>query len=475
MLFNSTEFLVFLPIVLALYYSLASRPQNVMLLAASYVFYGWWDWRFLGLLVLSTVLDFMVGLWLHAVAESRRKAVLTASLVVNLTILGFFKYFNFFIGSATEVLTRAGWQIHSPVLNIVLPVGISFYTFQSLSYTIDVYRGKLQPERNLLDYALFVAFFPQLVAGPIERADHLIRQLTGRRIVNAQMVYSGVLLMLIGYVKKVGIADSVAPTVTDVFSQAGTLSWVVLLKGIWFFTIQIYCDFSGYTDIARGCSRLLGVELMENFNQPYFSANITEFWRRWHISLSTWLRDYLYIPLGGNRGGPAKRYRNLMITMLLGGLWHGANWTFVVWGGLHGTYLTIHKFLLDRRSALTVGAETGPRTHLRQVVCVLGTLHLVMLTWVFFRAGSITEAFAFLGGLITLRGGIGAFNVADVLPILFYATLVVAIDWPQYHRESHTAILSWPLLPRTAAVGAMLLLLLILGENSETPFIYFQF
>ena len=475
MLFNSTEFLIFLPVVLGLYYALALRPQNLMLLAASYLFYGWWDWRFLGLLMLSTVLDYTVGLWLPRVAEQHRKPVLVASLVVNLAILGFFKYFNFFVGSAVELLASLGFHANVPVLNIVLPVGISFYTFQSLSYTIDVYRGKMQPERNLLDYALFVAFFPQLVAGPIERADHLIRQFARRRVVTAQMVYSGMFLMLIGYFKKVGIADAVAPTVQEAFSGAGTVSWVVLLKGLWFFTLQIYCDFSGYSDIARGCSRLMGIELMENFNQPYLSASITEFWRRWHISLSTWLRDYLYISLGGNRHGTVKRYRNILLTMLLGGLWHGANWTFVIWGGLHGVYLAVHKLMLDRRTALRDVAMTGVLPRLKQGASVLATLHLVMLTWVFFRAQSVTDALSFLKGIVTLRGGSAALNVDDALAMLFYAALVLAVDWPPYQQKDHTAMLRWPLLPRSATLAALMLLLLILGENSETPFIYFQF
>ncbi len=475
MLFNSLEFAVFLPIVLALYYCLATRAQNVLLLAAGYVFYGWWDWRFLGLLALSTLLDYVVGIALPQVAASRRKLLLTASIASNLTILGFFKYFNFFVGSTVALLEKLGVHASLPALHIILPVGVSFYTFQSIAYTIDVYRGRVQPERNLLNYALYVAYFPQLLAGPIERADHLIRQLVAPRVVNARFLYSGAFLILVGFFKKVGIADSVAPTVEEVFSHSGTMSWLVLLKGVWFFTIQIYCDFSGYTDMARGISRLLGIDLMENFNQPYLSASITEFWRRWHISLSTWLRDYLYIPLGGNRGGAFLTYRNLMITMLLGGLWHGANWTFVIWGGIHGFYLAAHKLILGDRPPAERAPLAGALGVVKRLACVLGTLHLVMITWVFFRAASLGQAVDFLTGLLTFRGGFAAFNVRDVVLIAFYASLVLVVDWPQYRRKDHLAVLRWPVLARGATIAAMLLLLLVLGENSETPFIYFQF
>jgi alginate O-acetyltransferase complex protein AlgI len=359
MLFNSFVFVLFLAIVLPVYYALSHRWQNRFLLVASYVFYGYWDWRFLGLLAISTVLDFALALLIAGTDSPRRKKRRVAlSVVVNLGILGFFKYFDFFVDSAAVLLESAGLQANLPMLRVVLPVGISFYTFQSMAYTIDVYRGIQPPTRNLLDFALYVAYFPQLVAGPIERASRLLPQIQSPRRVGQAQWERGAQLILWGYVKKVAIADGLAPYADAVFRDPSSFSGLSLWLGVYCFAVQIYCDFSGYTDIARGVSQLLGIELMENFRQPYLSRNITEFWRRWHISLSTWLRDYLYVPLGGNRRGPAMQYRNLMITMLLGGLWHGAAWTFVVWGGLHGLFLATHKYMTRGRK---IGQEAPAR------------------------------------------------------------------------------------------------------------------
>ncbi len=475
MLFNSLEFAIFLPVVLGLYYCLSHRAQNAMLLAASYLFYGWWDWRFLSLLWISTVLDYFVALAVHRATGRRRKLIISCSLVGNLGILGFFKYYNFFIDSAGNALQAMGFQPHLPVLHIILPVGISFYTFQTLSYALDVYRGKMEPTRDFPTFALYVTYFPQLVAGPIERAGRLLGELNRTRRVDGAMVYSGALLMLLGFFKKMAVADTVAPLVEDIFHHSATASWVVLLKGIWLFAIQIYCDFSGYSDIARGCSRLMGIELMINFNQPYLSANITEFWRRWHISLSTWLRDYLYIPLGGNRLGNFKTYRNLMLTMVLGGLWHGAHWTFVIWGGLHGVYLAIHKWMGSGKNTATSEAATSFWSPLRRVLLVLGTFHLVLFTWIFFRAPSLGVAGQYLAGLFAFRGGLAAINLRDVVYIAFFALLVLLVDWPQHRKQEHTALLAWPWPARGLAMAAMLFLLLVMGENNDTPFIYFQF
>ena len=327
MLFNSWEYFVFLPVVLLLYYSLTRRWQNHLLLAASYIFYSWWDWRFTVLLVISTIVDFYLGIAIHQAEEPRhRRRLLVISCIVNFGMLGFFKYFNFFSDSAAHLLQSLGLHAHPIVLQIILPAGISFYTFQTMNYVIDIYRREMQPTRNILTYATFVSYFPHLVAGPIIRAELLLPQLENERVVDNQKFRGGCLLILIGLFKKVVIADSLAPDVTPYFTHPATYSSLVLLKGLYYFSLQIYCDFSGYTDIARGTSRLLGIELPENFNQPYLSQTITEFWRRWHISLSSWLRDYLYIPLGGNRRGRLRTYGNLMLTMVLGGLWHGANW-----------------------------------------------------------------------------------------------------------------------------------------------------
>ncbi len=475
MLFNSIEFAIFLPIVVCIYYCLSHRAQNIMLLIASYIFYGWWDWRFLVLLFISTTTDYWVGRVLGVVTGRRRKLILIISLVANLGFLGFFKYFNFFVDSMGQALHLLGLHADLPLLHIVLPVGISFYTFQSLSYVIDVYNGVFEAEKSFTTYALFVSYFPHMVAGPIQRASNLLTKLNQPRYVDDSKIYSGALLMLIGYFKKMAIADSVAPMVAQAFAQSSTASWMVLTKGIWLFTIQIYCDFSGYTDIARGASRLMGIDLMENFNQPYLSRNITEFWRRWHISLSTWLRDYLYIPLGGNRHGKLLTYRNLMITMLLGGLWHGANWTFIAWGTLHGMFLAIHKWMLDTRKSVQATPTTGWWVSVRQLLLVLGTLHLVMLAWVFFRAPSISEAMVYLEGIFSFRGGLHAVHPRDLMTVAFFAALVLLIDWPQYHSKNHTIILTWSWPKRGVAIASMALLLLLMGENSDTPFIYFQF
>ena len=354
MLFNSLVFPIFLLITLGLYYCLAHRWQNVLLLIASAVFYAWWDWRFLGLLYFVIAVNYFAGLAIAkyrvaapdpAAVQSTRygmvqgtvngrggRVALWLALGISLALLGFFKYFNFFADSAVRTLNALGFDASPFTLQILLPVGISFFTFQAIAYTIDVYWGRETAQKNFWLFALYVSYFPQLVAGPIERSTHLIPELRKRRVVTSPMFYSACQLILIGYFKKVFIADGVAPMVTRCFTEAD-LSGLALLCGMYLFALQIYGDFAGYTDIARGVSRLFGIELCLNFRQPYFSANITEFWRRWHISLSSWLRDYLYIPLGGSHNGPTRTYLNNMITMLLGGLWHGANWTFVVWGG----------------------------------------------------------------------------------------------------------------------------------------------
>ena len=473
MLFNSWEFLLFLPLVLGGYYYLPKKSQNLFLLGASYFFYGWWDYRFCGLLAISTVVDYFVGSAMGRVKEDRvRKKLLLVSLASNLGILGFFKYFNFFVGSAEVFLEKFGMQSNIMVLQILLPVGISFYTFQTLSYTIDVYRKKLEPVHNPVDFALYVAFFPQLVAGPIERATHLMPQIQGQRKVNWEKFSTGFQLIFIGFVRKLLIADVVAVPVNEIFGAPEQQSSMTLLIGLYLFSIQIYCDFAGYTDIARGCSRLMGIDLMRNFEHPYFSTSITEFWRRWHISLSTWLRDYLYIPLGGNRKGTAKTYRNLMLTMLLGGLWHGANWTFVIWGALHGSYLAVHKFLLGEKRAVT---ENRPRTlheWPRELFWMIITFHLVALTWIFFRAEGIQQAWGYLTGIFSFEGGINLHGVSHLgLAVL----LLALIDIPQYQSGRHTVFLRWPWPIRALLYVGLFIILCAFRSDGDIPFIYFQF
>jgi len=350
MAFNSFVFLVFLALVLPCYYALSHKWQNRFLLAASYVFYGAWDWRFLSLLAASTLIDYHVAQALHQTSKlGRRRILLAVSVCANLGFLAAFKYFDFFVGSLSTLLVSLGLGELPWAIQVVLPVGISFYTFQTLGYTIDVYRRTQEPTRDFAAFALYVSYFPQLVAGPIERARNLLPRILNKRTVTPARIATGLQLMLMGYLKKTAIADAVAPYVDEIFAHPDQQSSLRLLFGLYLFAIQIYGDFSGYSDIARGVSRLFGIDLMVNFKQPYLSANITEFWRRWHISLSTWLRDYLYIPLGGNRKGKLNTYRNLMITMLLGGLWHGAAWGFVIWGGLHGLYLAVHKLICRDR------------------------------------------------------------------------------------------------------------------------------
>jgi D-alanyl-lipoteichoic acid acyltransferase DltB (MBOAT superfamily) len=474
MVFNSFEFAVFLPLVFILYWTVLRKRQNHLLLVGSYIFYGWWDWRFLSLIVISTLTDFYVARAIPVQGEAtRRRLLMLASIAVNLGILGFFKYFNFFIDSTASALDSVGLQPNLPTLTILLPVGISFYTFQTLGYTIDVYRGKMEPTSDLLSFAVYVAYFPQLVAGPIERARRLLPQIQNLRVkLSATEIRSGLYLILLGLFRKVVIADGIAPLVDEAFGRSASGDWLRLLLGVYAFSLQIYGDFAGYSAIARGASRLLGIELMENFRQPYLSRNITHFWRTWHISLSTWLRDYLYITVGGNRRGRLLTYRNLMITMLLGGLWHGAAWTFVVWGGLHGAYLAAHRSLRHKSPKSAEDPFTAG-----DILPAIGTFHLVTLSWIFFRADSFTQAWNYLLGIVTLRGGSpDLVAAAEMLALLVPLGLMsLVIDLAQRQHRNQTAPLEWPVLSRGLAYGVMLVGLVVFTGGGAVPFIYFQF
>ena len=478
MLFNSPEFFVFLVVVLGTYYCLTTRAQNVWLLAASYLFYGLWDWRFLGLILGSTLIDYGVGLALARQPDGRRRDLMMGvSLAVNLGILGFFKYFNFFAGSLKELLESLGIHVGFTTLEIVLPVGVSFYTFQALSYTIDVYRRKLEASRDLLTFALFIAYFPQLVAGPIERATDLLPRLVAPRSVRWPAFGVGLELMFIGYLKKVGVADTLAPLVEARFARPDLASGQELLIAAYLFAFQIYGDFAGYSDIARGVSKLFGVDLVRNFEQPYLARNITDFWRRWHISLSTWLRDYLYVSLGGNRHGRWKTYRNLLLTMVLGGLWHGASWTFVFWGTLHGVYLAIHKAWREWGPAVRPAPPAGRRV-LRTVLGTFLTFHLVTLTWVFFRTGSLRHAWDYLAGIASWQRSTGAFaELSWQAPMLWLLILaVVVIDVSQARSGDHAFMLRWRWPVRGIAYAVVVGITLVFGNlDGKTPFIYFQF
>lgn len=470
MIFNSLVFWVFFAAVYGLYRALPHRGQNVLLLVSSYFFYGWWDWRFLSLIFISTVVDYWAGLAMERAGENerRRRIALWVSVATNLGILGFFKYFNFFADSLAGLLQVVG--VDTPVrhLNIILPVGISFYTFQTMSYTLDIYRRQLKPTRSFLDFAAFVSFFPQLVAGPIERAAKLLPQIEQPRTIRRGDMESGAWLVVWGLFKKCVVADNLAVLVDGVFG-AETATGAAALLALYAFAFQIYCDFSGYSDIARGLARWMGIELMLNFNNPYFAVNPKEFWARWHISLSSWLRDYLYISLGGNRRGRGRRYANLALTMLLGGLWHGAAWTFVVWGAFHGLLLVVYHAWASR-FAPKGGADSGRWVWLRRILL----FHLVCLGWLFFRAESLGQAGALLQQIFT------AFEWNGQAVNMLAALIVLCLPlWLVQGLQVRTGRLDAPmelsLVPRAALLAVMILMFLALGHTGGGAFIYFQF
>ena len=408
MLFNSIQFLIFLPLVYVLYWFVFKKSlkyQNILVIVASYVFYGWWDWRFLFLIVFSTLLDFYVGRRIFEQGDNRKKAKywLWVSVFFNLGLLGFFKYYNFFIDSFIDMFSAFGYQMKSTwTLRIILPVGISFYTFQTLSYSFDIYYKKLKPTKDFYAFAAFVAFFPQLVAGPIERASNLLSQITTKRVFKYSQAIEGVKLILWGFFKKLVIADSFAPIVDDIFANYGSHSASTLIIGVCLFSFQLYGDFSGYSDIAIGTSKLFGIELLSNFRFPYFSRNVAEFWKRWHISLSNWFKYYIYIPLGGSKGSRLKSLRNVIIVFLVSGLWHGANWTFVAWGAIHSLlYIPVFLMSNNRQFSNTTIAENTWLPSFKEIGQVLITFILVTFSYVFFRSLTISDAFNYLAKITT--------------------------------------------------------------------------
>ena len=420
MLFNSLDFFVFLPIVVGGFFVLPHARRNLWLIAASLFFYMYWNIPYVGLLLLSAGVDYRVARALDATADKgRRKLLLAVSLCTNLGLLALFKYYNFFVGSLTDLGLPDRFVLYSELL---LPLGISFYTFQTMSYTIDVYRRQIRAETRFTEVLLYVSFFPQLVAGPIERASSLIPQLKVTQQFDLNNVVAGARRILAGMVKKVVIADNVAALVDPVYADPGAYSGAAMLLATYGFAVQIFCDFSGYSDIAIGTARMMGFRFMENFDSPYRSQSIREFWRRWHISLSTWLRDYLYISLGGSRGGSLRTYRNLLITMLLGGLWHGASYNFVIWGALHGGWLAAERALSPRLPALPLPATMA------RALRTVAVFHGVCLTWVFFRAQTLSDALTIVGGILTLTGGsfldvvdLGMGLLAFVAGVTFFA------------------------------------------------------
>jgi len=469
-LFSQLQFWLFFIVVLTVYVLLRHRQQNRWLLAASYVFYAAWDWRFCFLMLAVTAVSWWTGLAIERAVDDRaRKQALTASLVFSLGTLAIFKYLGFFITSASAALESMGMTVSPWTLEIVLPVGISFYTFQALSYTIDVYRRQLPATRDFGDFALYIALFPQLVAGPIERATHLLPEILAPRQVTWEGLSRGGVLCLQGLIKKIVIADGVAAPVNAVYGAADP-SGAAVLVATWLFAIQIYCDFSGYTDIARGVAKMLGFDLMRNFDQPYFSTNPQEFWRRWHISLSTWLRDYLYIGLGGNRGGRFKTWRNLFLTMLLGGLWHGAAWNFVLWGAYQGALLIGHRAWAGRHA----GQTTSLGIWKRWLLCI-AFFQVVCYGWLLFRAGSFHQIVDFTGRLLTIR--LSDFSGVPMPPFAAAVGIGALLLWDlaAESRNSSRFYERWATPVRSVTWAAMIYLLAFGSTTATSAFIYFQF
>lgn len=466
MLFNSWHFVVFLVLV---WFACKAVPsaRNKILLLGSYYFYGCWDWRFLSLLFLSTLIDYFIAKSIEKESSpQKRKALIAISICVSLTILGFFKYFNFFIDNAIFILRTLGYTGSLWTLNVILPVGISFYTFQTMSYTIDVYRRATPAEKDFLTFALFVSYFPQLVAGPIERAGALLHQLKNPYIPSPTQWRTAFWLVLIGLFKKTVVADNLAAISDEVFSSPANQSGLNSVLSVYAFAFQIYGDFSGYSDIARGVSIMFGVDLMKNFNTPYLSCSPKEFWQRWHISLSTWLRDYLYIPLGGNRFGARRTLLNLLITMLLGGLWHGASWNFIVWGAFHGLLLIIHRLLTKDEEPQRI---TGWRRWLRAIAF----FQLICIGWVFFRAANIPDAVAILGSII---GGvrIDLSAAGPLFNVLVFGGAMIALDaWTKGADDPNT-FSGWAVVG-PFVVAVLIAALVVCPPPIQQPFIYFQF
>jgi len=456
------------------------KLQNSLLLLASYFFYGWWDWRFLSLIIASTLIDYSIGLGLRRFKSRRsKKMLLSTSIIVNIGLLGFFKYFNFFIDSFSGAFTFFGQSMDEFTLKIVLPVGISFYTFQTLSYTIDVYKSKLEPTKDFLSFAAFVAFFPQLVAGPIERASNLLPQMQKKRRLKPLNAAEGVRLILWGLFKKIVIADNLAPAVNDIFTNYNLYTSEVLVLGVVFFAFQIYCDFSGYSDIARGIAKLLGFELMVNFNFPYFSRSIGEFWRKWHISLSTWFRDYLYIPIGGSKVGKSKGIRNVFIIFLVSGFWHGANWTFIIWGGIHALLFVPSYISGNNRKYLN--SITSNRLLLPKFgdfVRILCVFILVTFSWIFFRSESVSMAIEYIHGIFQFSISPGPYlnpydNQLLVQELLLVSFLVII----EYLLITRTISLTPKLKSIDLVIDAVLVVMILLKTpvSNNLSFIYFQF
>jgi len=488
MLFNSFEFLVFLPVVFLLYWFAfrERRWQNMLVVVASYVFYGWWDWRFLLLIVLTSLCSYGSGLLLehYEGRRSRQKAVSATNIVLNLGILGVFKYYNFFVGNLDALLGMMGWRLDWVTMNVILPVGISFYTFQALSYTIDVYQKKLPATHDIVEFFAYISFFPQLVAGPIERATNLLPQFQRRRTFDYAKAVDGCRQMLWGFFKKMVIADNCAIAVNQIWAGYQGETGFVLLIGAVLFTFQIYCDFSGYSDIAIGCARLFGFDLMRNFNFPYFSRSIPEFWRRWHISLTTWFRDYIYFPLGGSRCDKKTIIRNVYIVWAVSGLWHGANWTFVCWGLYHGTLLAAYNLFGISTKYKNVVAYGRWLPSIRELLQILLTFFLAVIGWVIFRAETMTDAVGYLSTLFSrslfdIGGSLALLKGLDLRQTLPALAVLVLSEWIQRDRQHAMQISGTNFLMRKAWFRYVLYFAIAMATiclaGTQSEFIYFQF
>lgn len=487
MLFNSVDFAIFLPVVFLLYWFVAKndrRLQNILLLIASYFFYASWDYRFLFLLIFSTVLDYITGIKMgEAISREKKRFWFWLSVVVNLGFLGVFKYYNFFVASFAAGLSQLGLKTDFWTLNVILPVGISFYTFHGLSYVIDIYQNRIRPEKNFIDYSVFVSFFPLLVAGPIERATHLLPQVKLQRSFDYTKAVDGLRQILWGLFKKIVIADNCAEFANAIFNNSAAFSGSTLVLGALFFAFQIYCDFSGYSDIAIGTARLFGIDLFRNFAFPYFSRDIAEFWRRWHISLSSWFRDYLYIPLGGSKGGTWMKVRNTFIIFLVSGFWHGANWTFIIWGALNALYFLPSLLLHKNRNNMDIVATGRLLPTLRDLLNITITFGLTVFAWIFFRAQNVHHAVQYIsrifsGSLFYMPEKAAFAGSTNNLFILFLLlVLFVIMEWiGRAHQYAIADVgLKWPRMMRWGFYSFILFLMAMYMSTSGSAFIYFQF
>ena len=478
MFFNSIDFAIFLPVIFILYWFVANKNlklQNFLIVVASYIFYGWWDWRFLSLIIFSTIIDYLIGISLSKQEnQNKRKVLLWSSILVNLGFLGFFKYYNFFLDNFITAFSFFGTEINANSLNIILPVGISFYTFQTLSYTIDVYKRKLEPTNDFIAFSAFVSFFPQLVAGPIERATNLLPQFYSKRHFDYPKAVDGMRQILWGLFKKIVIADNCAQYANIIFNNSSEYSGSTLVLGAIFFTFQIYGDFSGYSDIAIGTSRLFGFNLKQNFAFPYFSRDIAEFWRRWHISLSTWFRDYLYIPLGGSHGGTWNKIRNVFIIFIVSGFWHGANWTFIIWGALNALYFLPIFITNNNRNNLNVVAQGNYLPNLKEFFLMSLTFGLTVFAWIFFRANNVEHAINYIASIFSNS----LFSIPELRPtnIILLICFFIAIEW--IGRNGQYALSNIFKIKKRFyrwSFYFLICLLIFLFQGKQQEFIYFQF